>query len=817
MKYEGDDVREFTRSMERALRTLGAPHPRDREAFLRYQENQVNRLVALEEEFRRAVLLLPAWEDVYRSFVTHVRTPGDSVSARPFFRERKGTFTATIGPALLAADAATLALYRINHRFLMWFNQTRPEMMQSPFPRITTEVIQLRKEMALLLTPLTLSYIRVFWNRTPRSHLSLLDLLGHAIEGVMASVDKYTPPFSAVYRSVALGRITGNLIECYSLTCDTIIQPCEGQAKAIKEFKAGDEVWGVDDQGTPIKTRVVALHDHGELPGFEVEFDDGYRVTSSINHKFLTTEGMVPLHGILARQLGVYCDLGGQVGGVGGPLRVDDINSIRHEGAPPIVRGVFGGRLDKTAEGVPRHARSEHEDGWMDECVWAEICQEATDVRSSEGLRRVPSVDQRGVECARLPMAGAEPREVAGQSARRLGGPHQVAGGESRGGTCVDGTLGGWPASMACGSPRAECGDRAGNARVAEAEGLAAGGVSAKHDLALESQPDPLWREGEGGGLHLGEQRDLGRGGRFLALHDSSGYSSSAGTVGISTIPRSTPEPGSGAARRRDVDPSLGGLFFPEGDGGLPSSGVDGVAYGQAPLADPGDLVLRRIVRVRAVGLRRMYDLEVAHPKHNFILPNGVVTSNSETSVKFSSNDRRILYRANKLVGKSTPGLGGTDYADLAARVNLSARRRAPKDRKIEGSEDLLPEYLPEDEAPFSTTAQHLSWLMGAASPVSADTPAGQDQEGAPRGTRLARIAAPAYLQPDNMVETGESLAALYAAVGTLDLVEQKYLALRGVGGDHGSSGIGIVADQGRGEDAPELRWDGARGQASAG
>lgn len=405
MKYEGDDVREFTRSMERALRTLGAPHPRDREAFLKYQENQVNRLVALEEEFRRAVLLLPAWEDVYRSFVTHVRTPGDSVSARPFFRERKGTFTATIGPALLAADAATLALYRINHRFLMWFNQTRPEMTQPPFPRITTEVIQLRKEMALLLTPLTLSYIRVFWNRTPRSHLSLLDLLGHAIEGVMASVDKYTPPFSAVYRSVALGRITGNLIECYS-----------------------------------------------------------------------------------------------------------------------------------------------------------------------------------------------------------------------------------------------------------------------------------------------------------------------------------------------------------------------------------------------------------------------------ETSVKFSSNDRRILYRANKLVGKSTPGLGGTDYGDLAARVNLSARRLAPKDRKIEGSEDLLPEYLPEDEAPFSTTAQHLSWLMGAASPVSADTPAGQDQEGAPRGTRLARIAAPAYLQPDNMVEAGESLGALYGAIGTLDLVEQKFLALRGVGGNDGNArGIGIVADQGRGEDAQELGRAAGVGQASAG
>lgn len=27
-----------------------------------------------------------------------------------------------------------------------------------------------------------------------------------------------------------------------------------------------------------------------------------------------------------------------------------------------------------------------------------------------------------------------------------------------------------------------------------------------------------------------------------------------------------------------------------------------------------------------------MYDLEVAHPKHNFLLPNGIVTSNSQGS-----------------------------------------------------------------------------------------------------------------------------------------------------------------------------------------
>lgn len=51
--------------------------------------------------------------------------------------------------------------------------------------------------------------------------------------------------------------------------------------------------------------------------------------------------------------------------------------------------------------------------------------------------------------------------------------------------------------------------------------------------------------------------------------------------------------------------------------------------HSDAPLASTRSLVRRKVVRVRSVGKQRMCDLEVAHPKHNFLLPNGVVTSNS--------------------------------------------------------------------------------------------------------------------------------------------------------------------------------------------
>src|SRR5690606_34993991 len=41
------------------------------------------------------------------------------------------------------------------------------------------------------------------------------------------------------------------------------------------------------------------------------------------------------------------------------------------------------------------------------------------------------------------------------------------------------------------------------------------------------------------------------------------------------------------------------------------------------------NLVSRKIIRIRPVGKRQMYDLEVSNRTHNFLLKNGLVTSNS--------------------------------------------------------------------------------------------------------------------------------------------------------------------------------------------
>jgi hypothetical protein len=76
-----------------------------------------------------------------------------------------------------------------------------------------------------------------------------------------------------------------------------------GKEKPIRDCIAGDTIESVDENGELITTDIKALHYHGELEAFEIELDDGFKITCSINHKFLTVTGMKPLHEILYENL----------------------------------------------------------------------------------------------------------------------------------------------------------------------------------------------------------------------------------------------------------------------------------------------------------------------------------------------------------------------------------------------------------------------------------------------------------------------------------------------------------------------------------
>lgn len=79
---------------------------------------------------------------------------------------------------------------------------------------------------------------------------------------------------------------------------NTILNTNNG-LKQIKDVNIGDVVKAIDLNGNLIDSEIVKLYDNGEIDSYEIELDDGYKIICSINHKFLTKKGMLPLYEIL--------------------------------------------------------------------------------------------------------------------------------------------------------------------------------------------------------------------------------------------------------------------------------------------------------------------------------------------------------------------------------------------------------------------------------------------------------------------------------------------------------------------------------------
>jgi hypothetical protein len=506
------------------------------EDLLEVQQGQVETLIKLEHAFKLA-LIKHRWGILaYRKFVDYIRDDRQNIlDARPFFRERQTTFTAEISPALRDRRARGLFRFRVNWRFVMFVVQSYKWGASSEVRKIAEQIRKVRDELITVNLPLGLNRVKKFWAATQRSHLERMDLVQIACEGLMSAVDKFVPPFTTAFRDVIIGRITGNFIEQYSLHQDTIVETCDGTVKKIKDFVPGDRVYGVDDNGQPLQTTVLALHDHGELEAFEVTFEDGYSVVCSQNHKFLTNRGMVPIKEIVTSGLGVFCEPSAQ--------------------------------------------------------AW-----------------------------------------------------------------------------------RVECGVR---------------------------------------GTILNEK------GSFLSNRQDEGF-------------------------------------------------LDGEIFATSPLSSTGSLVSRRVVRYRSVGTARMYDLEVEHPKHNFLLPNGIVTSNSQTLIHFYPDQRRKLYRAHSFIGKNPDVKTSGNFHDMVHKVNHGV----------------------EDKSRL-TNESEIANLLAAASVVSlqdTDSSGGNPQgeynghSGNGNTRQIEKYAAPEESQPDVRVEEADCLFKLHAAAVThLSLREKKLLMLKGI------------------------------------
>jgi len=183
------------------------------------QREQVEGLMLIERKFRDSICRYAQSRELYRRFILMVAVENKNIlSARPYFREKAETFSSKITPAIKAGDVEALKKFDVNYHFLTFAKKS----WRGPFPKMALKyynlAIEARRKLIENNIPLAINRAKLFFRRTPRSHLELSDLINICVMGLCAGVDKWVGDYRTVFRSVCIGRMSGNMVDSYSET-----------------------------------------------------------------------------------------------------------------------------------------------------------------------------------------------------------------------------------------------------------------------------------------------------------------------------------------------------------------------------------------------------------------------------------------------------------------------------------------------------------------------------------------------------------------------------------------------------------------------
>jgi DNA-directed RNA polymerase specialized sigma subunit len=183
------------------------------------QKDQVEELLDAERKFKDTILKYRQSTEVYKKFLQRVCIQNKNIlSARPYFRETAVSFSKKITPAIKAEDIEALKTFDINFQFIKFIKDS----WLGPFPVRAAQLFdRVHKARTILIEnnmPLAVNRAKLFYRKTPKGHLTLIDMIGICAMGLAAGVDKWCGTYSPVFRSVCIGRMVGNLIDSYSET-----------------------------------------------------------------------------------------------------------------------------------------------------------------------------------------------------------------------------------------------------------------------------------------------------------------------------------------------------------------------------------------------------------------------------------------------------------------------------------------------------------------------------------------------------------------------------------------------------------------------
>lgn len=218
---EGNDVdhfRFFAKQVEAVVSKYGSLSD---EELLEIQRAQVDGLAKLEIEFRDTLFSSGLAEVAFNIFYDYIKAEKKNLlAARPYFRERSAIFSKGLMTSLKKRDYKTTGKYHINYLFIREVMKNLPisRGVGHPLEKIYQKIVDLRYELVLMNMPLVISRARIFYSKTPRSHLSFMDLVQIGMSGMISGIDKYCGKYRREWRGVCVLRIRGDYIRHYSHT-----------------------------------------------------------------------------------------------------------------------------------------------------------------------------------------------------------------------------------------------------------------------------------------------------------------------------------------------------------------------------------------------------------------------------------------------------------------------------------------------------------------------------------------------------------------------------------------------------------------------